>query len=198
VHLRVVPTGLPVQLLLEPEPAHTLELPGIGKQRRIALGAQDEPEVHVEVAVRAVGRRDRQEERLPAAEGGMEFRRDAEFLTRLADDGLERVLALFDVTAGRQPQAGLAVIPEQQAAAGHVDGDEVDHQVLRRRGGRSRPEERLPGRYPGENVRLVGGFPRVARADCRHEFRDKRANIVPRHPASVTPRNPLPAAAGKR
>jgi len=105
VHLRVVGAGRPVELLVKPEPADPVELPEVRKQRRIAFGAQDEPEVHVEVAVRAVGRRDREEERLAAAECGMELRRYAEFLARLADDGLVRVLALFDMTAWRQPQA---------------------------------------------------------------------------------------------
>jgi hypothetical protein len=45
---------------------------------------------------------------------------------------------------------------------------------------------------------LVGCLARIAGLDCRHEFRDKRANVVPTHSASLTPCNPLPASAGKR
>ena len=118
----------------------------------------------------------------------MEFGRYAEFLTRLADDGLVRVFARFDMTAGRQPQAGLAMIPEEQAAVGRVDGDEVDNEMLRRRGRRGRPEELLSRGNPPENVGLVGCLAHIAGLDCRHKFRDESANIAVWHWAILAPR----------
>jgi hypothetical protein len=106
VHLRVAGAIRPGVLLVNPEPADIPELPRVRKHRRIALRAQHEPQVHVEVRFRAVGRRDREEERLAAsAECGMGFRGYAELLPRLPDDGLPRVLARFDMPARRQPQA---------------------------------------------------------------------------------------------
>ena len=79
------------------------------------------------------------------------------------------------------------MIPKKQAAVGRVDGDEVDHQVLRRRGGRCRPEELPPRGDPREDAVLIGCFTRVAWGDRRDELRDKRANIVVWHPVSVMP-----------
>ena len=91
------------------------------------------------MTVHLVGPRDRQEKRVLV----LELRLYPEFLPRLADDGLVRVLAVLDVTAWRQPQPRLAVIAEQQAPFRRVDRDEVDDKVLGRRVGRKGPEELL-------------------------------------------------------
>lgn len=169
MHFRVAGAISPAVRRVDTEPADLPELSRVRKQRRSALRAQHEPQVHVEVSVRAVGRRDREEERLAAAERGMEFRGYAEFLPRLADDSPARILARFDMAARRQPQAGLAMIPEEQAAAGRVDGDEVDHQVLGRRVRRLCPEELLSRSNPREDVRLISRLTRVAGLDGCHE-----------------------------
>ena len=157
MHFRVIGGGGPVSLLIEVEPADAGELPWVRAQPRSVVQAQHEPQVNVEMTVRAVGRRDRQEER-PVV---VELCLYPEFFTRLADDGLARVLAVLDVPAGRQPQPGLAVVAEQQASAGRVDRDKVDDEMLGRCVRRDRPEELTPGCDPVNDVRLVGGFPLI-------------------------------------
>ena len=77
------------------------------------------------------------------------------------------------------------MIPEEQAAAGRVDGDvdgdEVDHQVLGRGVRRDGPEELLSRGNPREDVGLISRLAGVVRFDRRHEFRDKSANVVVWH-----------------
>jgi hypothetical protein len=73
------------------------------------------------------------------------------------------------------------MIPEEQAAAGRVDGDEVDHQVLGRGVRRGGPEELLSRGNPREDAGLISRLARVVRLDRRHEFRDKSANVVVWH-----------------
>ena len=98
-----------------------------------------------------------------------------------------RVLAVFDVPAGRQPQPGLAVGAEQQlrAAAGVVQRDEVADQVLGRDVRRLGPEQRPPGRRPAEDVGLVGCLTRVSRPHSRYQLRDQGADIVVGHRRAV-------------
>lgn len=190
---------------VDTEPADIAEFSWVRKQRRIALRAQHEPQVHVEMTIRAAGRRNREEERLARAERGMELRGYAKLLPRLPDDGLARVLARFDMPARRQPQAGLAMITEEQAAAGRVHGDEVDHQVLGRGVRRNGPEELLSRGNPREDAGPVSRLARVAGLDRRHEIRDKSAHVVVWHgpflrssAAAWQHGNWLPLAAAKR
>lgn len=144
MHFRVIGGGGPVSLLIEVEPADAGELPWVRAQPRSVVHAQHEPQVNVEMTVRAVSRRDRQEERPVPAELRVELGRYPQFLLSFADNGLVRALAILDVAARRQPQPRLSMVAEQQAPAGAVNRDEIDDQVLGRRGGRGRSEELLP------------------------------------------------------
>ena len=97
----------------------------------------------------------------------------SKFLVRFADHRLAGVFTILDVTAGRQPQPGLAVIAEEQASFRAVDRDEVDHQVLGRRGGRARAEELLTRCHPVEDVGLVGRFALIEWVYAFYETRDR-------------------------
>ena len=182
----------PVSLLIEGKPADIIELSRVRVELRfVPRDTEDEPQGHVEMANRVVGRGDRQEKRPVVGELG----RYPEFLAHLPDDRLARVLAILDVTAGRQPQPGLAVISEQQAPVRRVDRDEVDDEVLGRRVRRVRPEDLLPRRDPLQDVGLVGSFPRVERTYVSDEIRDQFAHTL-RQQARGELRAPLTTGRG--
>jgi hypothetical protein len=76
----------------------------------------------------------------------------------------ERVLARLDVATCRQPQAGQAVVAQQDALGCPVDQQEIRHQVRGRRArldpaedviGSGEPRQRLLAVVPGE---VVGGL----------------------------------------
>jgi hypothetical protein len=166
VHLRVVDVAGPVAQFIEAEPADSAVLAGVGKQVLGLVRPEDEPKGHVRVTGHAPRRRDGEEQRLSHR---VESCLDAEFLGGLPHDGVVRVLAVFDVSAGRQPQPRLAVIAQQHAAAGLVERHEVRDEVHGRRVGRDRAEERLAGGDPVQDPGLVGGLPVIERAHARHE-----------------------------
>ena len=141
MHLRVVGVGRPVPRLVEAEPADAVELPRVRGDSRRPGDPQDEPQVDVEVTVRAPGRGDREEQRLVVVELG----RYPELLAALTGDRQPRVLPVLDVAAGRQPQPRLAVVAEQQAPLSRVDRDEVDDEVLGRVVGSDRTERSSAG-----------------------------------------------------
>ncbi|KUO02574.1 hypothetical protein AQJ67_19020 [Streptomyces caeruleatus] len=109
-------------------------------------------------------------------------RLDAQFLTAFADHRGPRVLTGLDVSAGRQPQARLAVRDEQQLPARAVEDNEVAHQVRRRDVRLAHPVDRgSAGDPPGGRLQVgaLQGIPRFDATDQLEKPTSLRRWLVP-------------------
>src|SRR5436189_252200 len=75
------------------------------------------------------------------------------------------ILSRLDVTAGRQPQPGQAVIDQEHAPVARVGQDRVGHQVPGRRRGLDPAVDVGRAGQPGQHARLMGTLGVVVRLD---------------------------------
>lgn len=180
-HVRVKAGSRPVhRRIVKAEPADFAELAEVGVDLSPGVALKHEPQADVRVAVYSPGLRDAGKARL-AAELLVERRADSQFLERFPLHAPPRILPVIHVAAREQPELTLPVVHEHDHSRRVVDQGRVDHQVtpgIRRIP--PRPEQRGAGRYPGQDVRLIGGLPGIERAHGRDAVANYQARIISR------------------
>lgn len=153
-------------------------------ERLAAVTGEEEPQTHVGVPGVDTHRAGHGQEGGPLVEGAAV---DAELLLGFSAGRPRGLLARFDVAAGRQPQRGVDVVDQKDAAIRAINRYDVRHQVAWRCGRLDPPVDVVSASQPPQHVGSMVSFQFV----CRQQRGDEvvhdgdRGKHAPDHRSDV-------------